>query len=134
LSRGLWSPRGILAAMTPADGFVAVGVLVVAGVLALSAQLPARSAGRAIVTVGRQVVLEVPLGPDGTHAVAARRGRVELAVEDGAIRIVESACPQRICIRMGAKRRPGELIACVPNALVVKLAGSDPDVPDAVTR
>lgn len=120
--------------MTPADGLVAVGVLVSAGVLALSARLPVRSAGRALVTVGSEIVLEVPLERDGTHTVAARRGLVKLAVEDGAIRIVESACPQRICVRMGAKRRPGELIACVPNALVVKLEGTDPDAPDAVTR
>jgi hypothetical protein len=120
--------------MTPADGVVAVGVLVLAGGLAAASQLPSRHSGSAIVTVGRQVVLEVPLGRDAEHVVAARRGKVTLAVEGGAIRVSRSGCPQQICVRMGAKRRPGELLACVPNALVVKLAGVDPDAPDAVTR
>ena len=58
-----------------------------------------------------------------------------IAVSDGTIRVTESACPQQICVRMGRKGRAGELIACVPNALVVRLEGvADPDVPDAISR
>jgi len=134
VSRELGSARGILRAMTPADGVVAVGVLVLAGVLAASSGLPSRRSARAFVSVGREVVLEVRLDRDAEYGVGARLGPVKLAVEDGAIRVAESGCPQQICVRMGARRRPGEIIACVPNALVVKLGGADPDAPDAVTR
>jgi len=52
------------------------------------------------------------------------------------IRITETGCSQKICVAMGAKRAPGEILACVPNALIVELEGGgfDPDAPDAVSR
>jgi hypothetical protein len=120
--------------MTPADGIVAAGVLLLSAVLAASSRLPSERAVDAIVTVGGEVVLEIPLHRDGEYGVATRLGRVTLAVAGGAIRVAESPCPQRICVGMGAKRRPGELIACVPNALLVRLEGDDADAPDAVIR
>jgi hypothetical protein len=120
--------------MTPADAVVAAGVLLLAGALAASSGPSSGRSARAVVTVGGEVVLEVPLDRDGRYGVAARLGKVTLAVEGGAIRVEETSCSQRICVGMGAKRRPGELIACVPNALLVQLEGEDPDAPDAVIR
>jgi hypothetical protein len=132
---GLWSARGILNAMTPADGVVAIGVLVLSGVVAASSGLPSSSPGRALVSVGRVVVLTLPLERDAERTVSTRLGRVRLEVADGSVRVVESGCPQQLCVRMGKKSRAGELIACVPNALVVRLEGAaDPDAPDAVSR
>jgi hypothetical protein len=120
--------------MTVADGVVAAGVLALSLVLAASTRLPAGQSTRAIVTVGGEAVLEIPLDRDAEYRVAARLGEVTLAVAGGAIRVAETRCAQRICVGMGAKRRPGELLACVPNALLVRLEGTDPDAPDAVIR
>ncbi|MGH2569831.1 MAG: NusG domain II-containing protein [bacterium] len=131
---GPWSARAILGQMTVADGIVAAGVLALSLVLAASSRLPAGRSTRAIVTVGGEAVLEIPMDRDAEYRVAARLGEVTLAVAGGAIRVVEARCSQRICVGMGAKRRPGELIACVPNALLVRLDGADPDAPDAVIR
>jgi len=122
--------------MTPADLAVAVGLLAAAVAVAASLRLGADGAARAAVRVGREIVVTLPLDRDVVQAVQGRLGPVTLQVAGGAIRITESGCAQRICVAMGAKRAPGEIIACVPNAVIVQLEGGglDPDTPDAVSR
>ena len=135
MSRALGGVRDILRQMTPADGVVAVGLIVLSGALAASARWPPGSSSQAAVSVGRHVVVTLPLDRDAEQTVRGRLGPVRLEVADGAIRVTESGCSQQLCVGMGARRRAGEMIACVPNALVVRLVGTpDEGTPDAVTR
>jgi hypothetical protein len=122
--------------MTPADRVLSVA-LVVAALIA-----PRILAGgdadrpRAIVTVARREIASVPLNANEVTVVRGRVGEVRIQVQDGAVRILDAACPNRLCVLSGAKRRPGEVIACVPNEVLVRIVGGSPDpsVPDAVTR
>ncbi|NIQ96240.1 MAG: NusG domain II-containing protein, partial [Desulfuromonadales bacterium] len=50
-----------------------------------------------------------------------------LEIENGTARIVDSPCPYKVCISMGEISRRGEIIACVPNRLLVQVAGVEPD-------
>jgi hypothetical protein len=136
MSGSLFSPRGLYRALTPADRIVVAGVLVVAFVLAALAHPPPGSATHAIVIVGRGEVADVPLGVPGVTRVRGKLGPVTLEVAHGAIRVKEAGCPHRICVAMGAKHRPGEILVCAPNELLVRLEGGrpDPGVPDAVSR
>jgi hypothetical protein len=130
------SPRGLLRALTAGDIVVCVAVLLASGVLAGIAGRSATGATHAVVTVGRDEVAVIALASPGVTTVDGRTGPLTLAVHDGAVRVSESDCPHRICVAMGEKRLTGEVIACVPNAVLVRLVGGapDPSVPDAVTR
>ena len=133
----LLTPRGLWNEMTGADRAASGVILAVAGVLTLGLRAPGEPA-RAVVRVGGDVVAELPLDRPGTFPVPARAGTVVLVVEDGAVRVSESSCSGKVCIAMGAKDRPGDLIACVPNALAVRLEGrpraGDREAPDSIAR
>jgi len=128
--------RGLRAETTAADRVLSAALVV----FALLAPMLARSRDdgppRAVVTVGRSEVAVLPLDRDAVVTVRGRRGDVRLRIENGAVRVTASECPQHVCIAQGAKRRPGEMIACVPNELLVRVLGGPPapDVPDAVSR
>jgi hypothetical protein len=132
-----FTPRGLLDAMTPADRILSVALLAIAVALPVLARPAPDGPRRAIVTVGRATVVELPLDRDAGITVHGRLGDVRLAVEEGAIRVAASGCPQKVCLRSGARRHAGEILACVPNELVVRLVGeasADADPVDAVTE
>jgi len=53
--------------------------------------------------------------------LAGPTGRLTVAVDDGGVRVVESSCRHATCRRQGAIARPGELIACAPNRVVLRI-------------
>ncbi len=131
--------RALVAAMTWADRALCVGLVA----LALLAPRLARPVGdgplRAVVTVGRDEAAVLPLDRDAEVTVHGRLGDVIVAVRGGAVRVVSSPCAQQVCVATGAKRDPGDLIACVPGEVLVRVRGGDgaarrPGTPDAVTR
>ena len=78
----------------------------------------------------------MPLDRDAFLPLHGTLGPIELEVRDGAIAVVRSDCPNHLCIAMGWKRAAGEVLACVPNALVVRIEGgaARDHAPDAITR
>jgi hypothetical protein len=76
----------------------------------------------------------VPLGERDTLSVSGPLGTTVVEVDGGAARILESPCPHGLCMRMGSARAPGQTLVCVPNRVVVTVAGGGPAPVDAVTR
>ena len=69
-----------------------------------------------------------------TVEVKVAGGGATIEMKDGAVRLVPTAdysCPERICLRTGRIKQPGETIICVPNKLVVRIQGLEDGV-DAV--
>lgn len=52
--------------------------------------------------------------------------------EDGAIAFEASDCPDKICIRSGKLKNAGQMAACLPNEIVVRIvsagASDEPDI------
>ncbi|MEA4822811.1 MAG: NusG domain II-containing protein [Clostridiaceae bacterium] len=54
---------------------------------------------------------------------------------DGSIAFIKSDCPDQICVRSGRLRKVGQMAACLPNQLYMKIVGSAPgnsDEPDMI--
>jgi hypothetical protein len=124
--------------MTFADRAVCAGILLLSIVVALgtvATRAPAAGAHALVVVAGIEQA-SLPLAEDHTATIQGRLGAVVVEVRGGAVAVIRSTCPHRVCIGMGWKRRPGEVIACVPNELLVRVTGGavDSNVPDAVTR
>jgi hypothetical protein len=49
---------------------------------------------------------------------------VRIEFKTGRVRVVESDCPNQVCVRTGWVSRPGRSIVCVPNKVLVELRGS----------
>ena len=90
---------------------------------------------------GEQVVVTGPLGSssfplsgDQEIAVVGSRGMVNVEVSGGRVRVVESNCPDHTCVKTGPITAAGSVVACVPNRVVVRVAGGDDDGLDARIR
>lgn len=81
--------------------------------------------------VGRKVLVEVAgrtvfvadLAQDQQVELTGPLGTTVLRIAAGSVAVLSSPCPQKVCIAMGPISRSGDLLACVPNRLVIRIAG-----------
>lgn len=115
--------------MTSLDKKIAIVVLVMAllaGGVVLYRRLTAPVGEQAIIEVDNKPVKSVVLDPAAerqTIVIAGVRGDSIIEVDGATIRMVDSACPDKVCVHMGVKSRPGDVITCIPNRVVIKIPG-----------
>ncbi len=51
------------------------------------------------------------------------KARITIEVKSGAIRVVESNCPNKLCVRTGWISQPGQTIICALNRVVIEVQG-----------
>jgi hypothetical protein len=61
----------------------------------------------------------------------SRWGYNRVRVEGGSVRVLEADCASQTCVHSGAIKRAGDMIACLPHRLVIKLRGEGAEA-DAV--
>lgn len=100
-------------------------LIVVAMLVALSflILLHQGSGSRVVVRSDDKIVFVAPLNKDQRVELEGPLGITVLQIENRAARIVSSPCAHKICIHMGEARHSGDLLACVPNQLVVTIEG-----------
>ncbi|MEE4252648.1 MAG: NusG domain II-containing protein [Desulfuromusa sp.] len=100
-------------------------LIVVAILVALSFSLLLRqsSGARVIVRSDDRIVFVAPLDKDQRVELEGPLGVTILQIENGAARVVSSPCANKVCIHMGEARHTGDLLACVPNQLVITIEG-----------
>ncbi len=78
---------------------------------------------QAVIFVGEKKVGVYPLDQPRTIKLQGTQGEATLEIKDGKIRMLSSPCRQHICLQMGWAGHNGELIACLPNKILVKVSG-----------
>ncbi len=91
---------------------------------------------RVVVEQQGRVVFSAPLAVDRSATLTGPLGETLLAIRDGHVCITSSPCPHKVCIGMGHIARQGELLACVPNELLVLIEGEEKEEPthDLISR
>ena len=102
--------------------------VIVAALLILCAALfvvvGMRAPGQSVqVKQGNNVIYKAPLAVDQKVDLEGPLGITELEIIAGQARIISSPCRFKVCIGMGKISRNGEIIACVPNRLLVQIVG-----------
>lgn len=69
-----------------------------------------------------------------SRTVTLPAGGIQVRVQDGAVRIIESDCPKQICVNTGAIREPGQVIACVPNKTLIEIKSAAPPSVDLIAN
>ncbi len=73
----------------------------------------------AAVMVGNRQLTTRDLATPSEFAVRGAVGEMLLQVANRRIRVLRSTCPNQVCVRQGAASRPGEMLVCVPNRVVI---------------
>jgi hypothetical protein len=113
------------------DFAVLVVLLVLSGIGFWLSQ--ARSSGTAEFCEFRLAdsVFRVLLPTDTVMALAGPVGTTRVSISGRTARVLDSDCPNHICVRAGSIGHPGQVLVCLPNRVVVRFVGREFD---GVTR
>ena len=95
-----------------------LGVLAVAAALFFLAR-PGGAGGAARVDIAGGGTVRLALSQDGTYPIEGAALPVTLEVKDGAVRFVNSVCPDHICENTDWLRLEGEAAVCAPAGVSV---------------
>jgi len=117
---------------TKADAVLLAGLLLANGAFWYS-QGSAPAAALEIVSFGGTRV--EALGRSRELQIAGPLGQTRVLVEPDGARVLDSPCPLKLCVAAGKATRAGQVVACLPNRVALRLRGGDPDrAVDAVGR
>lgn len=78
---------------------------------------------RVVVSQDGAAVREYALSEDRTELITAPGGGSNtLHIQGGSAWISGASCPDKLCEHSGKISRPGELIVCLPNRLIIQIA------------
>lgn len=73
------------------------------------------------ISVDGKILQRVPLVGRQSIPIETPDGHNLLRVEEGGIIVEKADCADKVCMRIGAIRRPGETIACLPHKLLIEI-------------
>ena len=110
------------------DALVVLAVLLLALGLAAGPYFAARSAGElTVIAIDGETVERCALSNYEGGTYESRGYTLTVAVENGAVRVSESDCPNQDCVHSGAISRAGQSIVCLPARVAVTLEGAASD-------
>ena len=63
------------------------------------------------------------LTAEETFTLESDSGKNIIEVKNGAVSVIAADCPDKVCVRRGAIKNLGEVIACVPHKVLIEIAG-----------
>jgi len=87
-----------------------------------------------LIEVNGKLYQKVSLGSDGPNLkihIPAATGENVVEIDRDSVRMLYAQCPDQDCIRQGWISRPGQIIVCLPNKIVIKVQ-SDNNYADEV--
>lgn len=82
-----------------------------------------------VVQAGGKVVATYPLVEDGRDLfvdIEGVNGITRIHLLPDRVRVVESACPDKICVNTGWIWNSAQSIACLPNKVIIKIINAPP--------
>lgn len=119
----------------PADALVALGVVLLAAALALGLWRGSSGSLCAVISVDGRVTETVDLsrlpGPE-VRELTGNGYILHLRLSPDGAEMLDSDCPNQVCVRTGLIRRAGQSIVCLPARISVTLTGGTTNGVDAV--
>jgi hypothetical protein len=109
--------------MTRSDTFAIIFAIILLSLLYYQLWQPHTGATYAEIIDSHQHATVTSLDEAGQLSIPGELGDSVLKVKDGKIRFVKSPCRGKVCIHRGWLQYSGEVMACLPNKVIVKLAG-----------
>ena len=64
-----------------------------------------------------------PLDADRTINITGPLGATTIEIQDNNAKVIDSPCPDKICIHQGIIHESGQWIACLPNQVLITIKG-----------
>ncbi len=72
-------------------------------------------------------IKEIELLQDTIITFEGYKGPFIVEIRDGKIKMKDSVCPLKLCIKQGYISKKGESIVCLPNRVTIEIVGGDLD-------
>lgn len=92
-----------------------------------------QSGDYALISVNGQSPIRRPLHREDLFILQGAGGKMVIEINESSIHVLDSDCPQRLCVRQGKIARVGEIIVCVPNKVTIWIEGRTANPFDAIT-
>lgn len=112
--------------LTRADKILALVVSLTAIGLAFYGRYTAEAGGVLIVELAGAAPGIHALSSYGTLSITGPLGASEIEIGPKGVRVLSAPCVHKICMNSGWMQRAGDVAACVPNRLVLRIAGAAP--------
>jgi hypothetical protein len=112
--------------LTRADALILLGAGLLLAGLYWQLWTPGGRSAEAQVLVNGRLWARLDLYQDQDLAVPGPLGVSQLQVRAGAVRFIDSPCPNRLCVLQGPLRAGGEMAVCLPNRVSVLIPAADP--------
>jgi len=106
---------------------VVIVVVALVGAYMYFLRPPAPPSAEIVIQVDGEDKFFYPLYQDGRDEIIdiqGVNGITTVHLQDGRVRVVDSACPDKICVNTGWTNNPAKPIACLPNKVIVKITGT----------
>lgn len=113
--------------LKPGDFLIAGIIAVLAFALLLLPNLSQQPAVSAILKSDNQIVRQwsaAEMAASGQEALTANGYSYKIAWEAGKIRFLTATCLDQICVHTGWISRDGQIAACAPGRLILKVSGA----------
>ena len=124
----------MLSMLTLADKIL-IGGLVVLTLLSFPVIRHFQHEGRVVVIeVDGELVGNFSLEEDRFIPVDGKLGTTKVEIVGTGVRVLDSPCPHKLCVKSGTISRSGETLVCLPNGVVIRIEGGEKPSVDAVSR
>jgi len=77
------------------------------------------------VIIDNMVIDHLDLSADSGYTYDAIHGKITISIAGGKVRVSESDCPMKFCMKTGAAFRTGDVIVCLPAKFMVVIENGD---------
>ena len=118
-----------------ADFILIPSILAVALAVFIFQQIPhGHSAPYALITGDGGIFRRVDLSEDAEFTIGHDGMENTITVENNAIRISRTDCPNGLCVRQGAISKKNQVIVCIPHKLIIEIrSGAEESDYDAIS-
>ncbi len=111
------------------DFFIVVFVLALSFMIGAYYILPKQVPTTVTITVDGKIIKEIDLAnaKNSTFTIDELK-KYSFEIKDKKIRIIEADCPDKICVNTGFISKAGQVIACLPNKVLIEITGVQNDV------
>lgn len=96
-------------------------IVIISSILLINFNIKNVSLADKVQIIADSTIYEYPLSSDNVYEVQGAIGKTVVQVKNGKVRIIESECPNKTCIKQGE----GENIICLPNKVQVRVIRED---------